>query len=53
MIDGFDSFIRSGDEKKYLYLCMDYKETEREPVHNVTGESGVEYNRYQEATSLQ
>ena len=23
MIDGFDSFIRSGDEKKYLYLCMD------------------------------
>lgn len=52
MIDGFDSFIRSGDEKKYLYLCMDYKETEREPVHNVTGESGVEYNRYQEDYEL-
>ena len=52
MIDGFDSFIRSGDEKKYLYLCMDYKETEREPVHNVTGESGVEYNRYQEGYEL-
>lgn len=52
MIDGFDSFIRGGDEKKYLYLCMDYKETEREPVHNVTGESGVEYNRYQEGYEL-
>lgn len=52
MIDGFDSFNRSRDEKKYLYLCMDYKETEREPVHNVTGESGVEYNRYQEGYEL-
>ena len=52
MIDGFDSFIKGDNEKKYLYLCMDYKETEREPVHNVTGESSVEYNRYQEGYEL-
>lgn len=52
MINGFDSFIKGDNEKKYLYLCMDYKETEREPVHNVTGESSVEYNRYQEGYEL-
>lgn len=52
MIDGFDSFTKNENEKKYLYLCMDYKETEREPVHNVTGESKVEYNRYLEGYEL-
>ena len=31
MIDGFDSFIRSGDEKKYLYLCMCRSRARRPP----------------------
>ena len=52
MIEGFDTFLKKGNDKQYLYLCLDYDETQKEPVHNVTGSSSVEYNRYQEGYRL-
>lgn len=52
MIEGFDSFLKDGNNKQYLYLCLDYKEIEKEQVHNVTGSGSVNYNRFQEGYHL-
>lgn len=52
MIDGFESFLKRESDKQYLYLCLDYEETEKDQVHNVTGADQVEYNRYREGGRL-
>lgn len=52
MLDGFDGFFKAHNEKQYLYLCLDYRETLKEPVHNVTGANDTEYNKIRESYSL-
>lgn len=52
MLKGFDSIIKAKEEKPYLYLCLDYKEIEKEPVHNIAGANNVEHNKYQETFEL-
>lgn len=51
-IEGFEAFLKKERNQQYIYLCLDYAETEKEPVHNVTGSGSVEYNRYQENYKL-
>ena len=54
LIDGFDSCVRSGNDS-YLYLCVEYSEAEKSPVHNVAGTSGTpgeSFNRIQESYRL-
>lgn len=52
MLDGFENYVNGQDAKKYLYLCLDYEEEEKEPVHNITGSNHVEYNKYRETCHL-
>lgn len=54
LIDGFDSCVRSGNDS-YMYLCVEYDEVEKGPVHNVAstaGASGESFNRIQEGYRL-
>ncbi len=54
LIDGFDSCVRSGNDS-YLYLCVEYSEAEKSPVHNVAGSTGApgeSFNRIQESYRL-
>lgn len=53
LIDGFDSCLRSGNDS-YMYLCVEYNEVEKSPVHNVAGTSasGENFNKVQESYRL-
>ena len=54
LIDGFDSCVRSGNDS-YMYLCIEYNEVEKSPVHNIagtTGTPGESFNRIQEGYGL-
>lgn len=56
MMDGFDTYAESKEDKGYLYVCIDYDETEKEAVHSIAGNydgaSGTEYNKYAEGYRL-
>ncbi len=57
MIDGFGSYTEDDEDNSYLYLCVEYDEMEKEPVHSVTGSSArndqrLEYNKYAEGYHL-
>jgi hypothetical protein len=57
MLDGFDSYNDQDQNNSHLYLCVEYDETEKEPVHSITntktkGTDGVEYNKYAEGYHL-
>ena len=56
-IDGFDAYTEEDEENSFLYLCIEYDETEKEPVHSITGAKnengmGVAYNKYAEGYHL-
>lgn len=54
LVDGFDSCVRSGNDS-YMYLCLEYNEVEKSPVHNISGTTGApgeSYNRIQESYRL-
>lgn len=57
MIEGFDSDVSNNQESGYMYLCIDYAEEEKEPVHNIAssgakaGEQG-EFNKFAEGYKL-
>lgn len=56
-IDGFDAYTEEDEENSFLYLCIEYDETEKEPVHSIAGakeENGqkVTYNKYAEGYHL-
>lgn len=58
MLDGFES-CRSGAVRPYIYLCLEYGETETDRVHNVTknvsparGDGDVDYNKVREGCRL-
>ena len=54
LIDGFDSCVRSGNDS-YMYLCIEYNEVEKSPVHNVAGTVGASsenFNRILESYRL-
>lgn len=53
LIDGFDSYTEEDEENSYLYLCVEYDETQKEPVHSIAGakeqnNQRIEYNKYSE-----
>ncbi|MEG1458836.1 MAG: hypothetical protein RSB37_00620 [Acetivibrio sp.] len=54
MIEGFESI--EDENGNYLYLCMDYMEKEKEPVHSIANTSAkgdnVEYNKYAECSHI-
>lgn len=54
LLDGFDECMRENTD--ILYLCLEYDETETEPVHNIAGntlnESMVSYNKIKEGCHL-
>ncbi len=61
LIDGFQatedmSLEQSGNANEILYLCVEYAETEKDPVHNIAGSGAslqqVEYNKYREGYRL-
>lgn len=57
MIDGFEEYTETDVENSYLYLCVEYDEKEKEPVHSITGskagnEQKTEYNKYEEGYHL-
>ena len=60
LIDGFhngeDELEDNGNYDETLYLCVEYAETEKDPVHNVAGGGNslqqVEYNKYREGYHL-
>lgn len=57
MIDGFDNYNDQDLNNSHLYLCIEYHEEEKEPVHSITnsktkGIDGVEYNKYMEGFHL-
>ena len=57
MIDGFSDYTEEDEENSCLYLCVEYDESEKEPVHSVAGvrEQGgqnMEYNKYAEGYHL-
>ena len=56
-IDGFDEYTEQDEENSQLYLCIEYDEEEREPVHSIAGsksanDSKLEYNKYAEGYHL-
>lgn len=54
LVDGFDSCVRSGNDS-YMYLCVEYSEVEKNPVHNIagtTGAPGESFNRIREGYRL-
>lgn len=53
MIEGFNTI--EDEESNYVYLCIEYFEKEKEPVHNIVNSNAinnVEYNKYQEGYHL-
>ena len=61
LIDGFQAIEdmqleHSGNANEILYLCVEYAEAEKDPVHNIAGSSAslqqVEYNKYREGYHL-
>ncbi len=57
MIDGFDDYTEEDEENSALYLCVEYNETEKEPVHSIAGMKShtgqkTEYNKYAEGYHL-
>lgn len=57
LIDGFEEASDENDRAGYLYLCVDYAETGKEPVHSVAGTGArssedTEYNKYAEGYRL-
>ena len=56
-IDGFEDYTEADEENSYLYLCVEYDEVEKEPVHSIAGaktsrENKSEYNKYAEGYHL-
>ncbi|NLV16022.1 MAG: hypothetical protein GXY50_02260 [Syntrophomonadaceae bacterium] len=53
LIDGFDFCVRRGNDS-YVYLCVEYNEVEKSPVHSVAGTnaSGESFNKIQESYRL-
>lgn len=56
-IDGFEDYTEEDEENSYLYLCVEYDESEKEPVHSIVGakagnEHKSEYNKYAEGYHL-
>ena len=55
MIDGFDDYTEADEENSSLYLCIEYAETEKDPVHSIAGmKEGqkLAYNKYTEGYHL-
>ena len=61
LIDGFQSgeeaaLEQSGNYDETLYLCVEYAEQEKDPVHNIAGSGAsleqVTYNKYRETYRL-
>ena len=57
MIDGFEDYTEEDESSSFLYLCVEYMESEKEPVHSLVGSQGgsgqkVEYNKYEEGFHL-
>lgn len=55
MIEGFDSGEK--EDSSYLYLCIEYAEHEKEPVHSITSTNArssdeLQYNKYAEGYRL-
>lgn len=56
-IDGFEDYTEADEENSYLYLCVEYDEIEKEPVHSIAGaktssDYKSEYNKYAEGYHL-
>lgn len=56
MFDGFDQ-DKDPNDSRYVYLCLEYDEEEKEPVHSITnpmdnGENKIQYNKYREKYKL-
>jgi len=57
MLDGFDNYNDQERSGSHLYLCVEYEETEKEPVHSITnstfnGTDGAQHNKYAEGYHL-
>lgn len=57
MIDGFDNYNELDQKNYHLYLCVEYDESEKEPVHSIAnakvrGTDQVEYNKLTEGYHL-
>jgi len=56
MFDGFDQ-DKDPNDSRYVYLCLEYDEEEKEPIHSITnpvnnGENRIQYNKYREKYRL-
>lgn len=56
MFDGFDA-DQDPNDSRYVYLCLEYNEEQKEPIHSITntsnnGTSATEYNKYKEGYRL-
>ena len=56
MFEGFDNDNQLSDSS-YVYLCIEYDEEEKEPVHSIAGKSkdsnnDVQFNKYREGCKL-
>ena len=56
MFEGFDNDNQLSDSS-YIYLCIEYDEEEKEPVHSIAGKSkdsnnDVQFNKYREGCKL-
>lgn len=56
MFDGFDQ-DKDPNDSSHVYLCMEYDEEQKEPIHSITNnlnreENGIQYNKYREGYRL-
>lgn len=56
MFEGFDQ-DKDPNDSRYVYLCLEYDEEEKEPIHSITnpvnnGENRIQYNKYREKYRL-
>ncbi len=56
MFDGFDQDKDPNDSSR-VYLCVEYDEEQKEPIHSITNnlsseENGIQYNKYREGYRL-
>ncbi|QHI72595.1 hypothetical protein [Aminipila terrae] len=57
MVDGFDACMEESENTGYVYLCAEYAENAKEPVHSLTSTNArttedVEHNKYAEGCRI-
>lgn len=56
LIDGYEAYSQPQQDQSYLYLCLEYKEQDAEPVYNVAGKNTAvsenDYNKVREGYRL-